>query len=800
MAIINGTSNDDTLNGGTGNDTITGGLGNDLAFMGGGNDVFVWNAGDGNDTVEGQGGLDTLRFVTTAAAELLDLSANGTRARLHRDVSGIVMDLDDVERIELAVGGNVDIVRIQDLAGTDVKQVAVDLAGIPGLPDNAVDNIFQFGKTSGDKFNVALVNGLVTVTGPSAKLTIDNADANDALNIQGNEGNDVIDASKLAAGVMNLVLDGGSGNDKITGSKGADALFGDDGNDVITGDDGDDTAYLGNGDDLFQWFAGDGSDQVDGSLGQDTVRFTDTNAGEQIWLYGFKGTAYVTHNAMPQVEADNVERIELRALGGADSVIVSELATTDVKQVVVDLAGTAGGKAADAAIDTVDLEGTTGNDLFDISWTGSAVRVSGLAAEVTVEHAGAKDVLYVNASAGDDIVNAAGLPAGKMSLYLSGWAGDDTIFGSAGNDRVSGGDGHDVAYLGAGNDEFVWSAGDDDDKVEGQLGFDTLTFNSSAVANNDVFYVMSNGERVTLLNSGGVLDLNEIERINLVAFGGTDTIDLQDLSGTDVKQVAIDLGNGGAGGDGAFDQIFAAGSAGNNTITVAMAGGAVTVTGLPEQVTISHADSTDMLVISAGDGNDVVKAATLPATAMVLAIDGDAGNDVITGNAADNQLNGSEGNDTLIGGGGSDTLNGGTDNDRVDGGIGDDILYGFSGDDVILGGLGDDLIVGGWGNDTITGGAGNDTFKYESVLDGHDVILAFDGDAVGGQDVLNLDALFDLLGVADGDRAGRVQITDNGGTVDVHVNADGSGGFELHVATLTTAHEITLGQDIILAV
>jgi Ca2+-binding RTX toxin-like protein len=120
---------------------------------------------------------------------------------------------------------------------------------------------------------------------------------------------------------------------------------------------------------------------------------------------------------------------------------------------------------------------------------------------------------------------------------------------------------------------------------------------------------------------------------------------------------------------------------------------------------------------------------------------------------------------------------------------------------VVLGGLGDDLIEGNYGNDTITGGGGNDTFRYEHTLDGHDVISDFDGDAVGGQDVLNLDALFDLLGVANGDRAGRVNLVDNGGTVDIRVNADGGGGngFELHVATLTTAHEITLGQDIILA-
>jgi Ca2+-binding RTX toxin-like protein len=805
MAIINGTNGDDTLKGGIGNDTITGGAGSDLALMGGGNDVFVWNHGDSSDTVEGQAGVDTLRFNATSMWEAIDIYASGPRARLHRDVGAVTMDLDDVERIELAVGGGEDVIRIQDLAGTDVKQVAVDLAGgfLPGLPDNALDHVVQFGKSGDDQIAVALINGLVTVTGPSAQLTIDNADATDTLDILGDQGNDVIDASKLSAGVMSLYLAGGAGNDKITGSKGADELYGGGGNDVIVGDDGNDDVDLGFGDDLFAWFAGDGHDQVDGGfMGVDTVRFTDSNAGEHISLYGSNGHTVIAHNAAPQVDAINVERVELRALGGADLVTVGDLAETNVKHVVVDLAGTAGGATADTAVDTVNVHGTASNDLFDVSWTGSAVLVAGLAADVTIGHAGAKDVLVVSGEGGDDILNAAGLPAGKMAVRLFGGFGNDTIFGSAGNDTVYGGDGNDVAYLGGGNDEFVWTTlGGGSDKIEGQAGLDTVSFSGGALVDNDIFYVMANADRARLLGVGGSLDLNDVERVQINTFGGSDLVDVQDLSGTDVKQVAVDLGTWGGGGDGVVDTIYARGSAGSNTITVAMSGGSISVSGLPTQLTIAHADAQDRLAIFAGDGNDVINAATLPANAVVLLVDGDGGNDIITGNAGNNELDGNVGNDTLRGGAGSDTLYGSFDNDTVDGGIGDDRLYGGEGDDVVLGGLGDDLIEGNYGNDTITGGGGNDTFRYEHTLDGHDVISDFDGDAVGGQDVLNLDALFDLLGVANGDRAGRVNLVDNGGTVDIRVNADGGGGngFELHVATLTTAHEITLGQDIILA-
>ena len=67
--------------------------------------------------------------------------------------------------------------------------------------------------------------------------------------------------------------------------------------------------------------------------------------------------------------------------------------------------------------------------------------------------------------------------------------------------------------------------------------------------------------------------------------------------------------------------------------------------------------------------------------------------------------------------------------------------------------------------------------------------------------MLNLDALFDKLGVAEADRAGRVSLTDGGTTVDVSIDADGNAanGFELKAVTLITADAVTLGQDVILS-
>ena len=95
--MINGGDGDDTITGSAGNDTVIGGRGNDVAFLGAGDDTFVWNPGDGSDTVEGQAGNDTLLFNGANVNENIDISANGSRATLFRDVANITMDLNSVE-------------------------------------------------------------------------------------------------------------------------------------------------------------------------------------------------------------------------------------------------------------------------------------------------------------------------------------------------------------------------------------------------------------------------------------------------------------------------------------------------------------------------------------------------------------------------------------------------------------------------------------------------------------------------------------------------------------------------------
>ncbi len=102
------------------------------------------------------------------------------------------------------------------------------------------------------------------------------------LVLNANGGDDIITAGNGLAGLIQLTLDGGAGNDTITGGDGNDTLIGGDGNDVIAGGRGNDVAQLGAGDDTFVWNPGDGSDTVEGQGGNDTLLFNGANVNENI--------------------------------------------------------------------------------------------------------------------------------------------------------------------------------------------------------------------------------------------------------------------------------------------------------------------------------------------------------------------------------------------------------------------------------------------------------------------------------------------------------------------------------------
>src|SRR4029079_18786468 len=283
---ILGSAGNDTLLGGDGNDFVDGNQGSDTAFLGAGNDTFEWDPGDGSDIVEGQDGTDTMLFNGANIAEKFDISANGRRIRMTRDIGTVTMDLDGIEHIQLNTLGGPDTVTVNDLSGTAVTQVSVDLSAQGGTGDGAADTVVTNGTANNDQISVATSGTSIMVKGLAAQVTVNGAESlNDSLVVNGGAGNDTIDASKLHAGQVNLTLNGGDGDDKIIGSAG---------NDVVNGGRGSDTALLGAGNDVFVWNPGDGSDTVDGQAGLDTLEFKNAGIAESINI-----SAHGSHLTLP---------------------------------------------------------------------------------------------------------------------------------------------------------------------------------------------------------------------------------------------------------------------------------------------------------------------------------------------------------------------------------------------------------------------------------------------------------------------------------------------------------------------
>ena len=362
-----------------------------------------------------------------------------------------------------------------------------------------------FGDANGNAITISrnaagtiLVNGgAVPVIGGTPTV------ANTSLiQVFGQDGNDIITLNEANGALPAANLFGGAGNDTLTGGSGNDMLFGQSGNDTLLGKGGNDLLFGGAGNDVLTGGAGD--DQVFGEAGNDRM----------IWNPG-EGT-------------DLFE--------GGDG------------------------------IDTAEVNGGNGSEVFTLTANGTRVRFDRVAPAPFSLDIGTTESIVVNMNGGDDTFTAGNGLASLIALTVDGGAGNDTItggdgadvlFGGDGNDLVTGGRGNDTAQLGAGDDTFVWNPGDGSDIVEGQAGIDTLAFNGANIA--ETIDISANGGRVRFTRDVAAItmDLNGVEKIAFSALGGADTIKVNDLSGTGVTAVNVNLAATGGVGDAAADTVIA---------------------------------------------------------------------------------------------------------------------------------------------------------------------------------------------------------------------------------------------------
>jgi hypothetical protein len=119
------------------------------------------------------------------------------------------MDVDDVERVDLQTLGGTDMATINSLAGTDVTQVNVNLAGTIGgnTGDSLADAVIVNGTPAPDSINVSAQSGTVVVSGLFATVNITSAEAaNDTLTVNGLGGADTLTQGAGVAALIQLTL------------------------------------------------------------------------------------------------------------------------------------------------------------------------------------------------------------------------------------------------------------------------------------------------------------------------------------------------------------------------------------------------------------------------------------------------------------------------------------------------------------------------------------------------------------------------------------------------------------------
>ncbi|GMU83392.1 MAG: hypothetical protein AMXMBFR47_32620 [Planctomycetota bacterium] len=535
--VVLGSNGADVLLGGDGNDLVDGQQGNDTAFLGAGDDVFQWDPGDGSDSIEGQDGDDAIAFNGSAAAEILDFSANGQRLRFTRNIGTIVMDAAGVEQFDLQALGGADIVTVNDLTGTGVVQASISLAGTLGgsTGDTLADSVIVNGTSAPDSIGVAGgITGTV-VTGLSTFVSISTAEATlDRLTVNGLGGGDTIHATGLPGGVIGLTLSGGAGDDELVGSGGGDLLSGDDDDDMLIGGDGDDTLQGGLGNDRLVWNPGDDTDLVEGGDGVDTVEVNGGSGAEDFTVTA-NGTRVRFDRIIPTpffLDIGTCENLVLNANGGNDTLACTGNLAALI-QITADggagddrLLGSNGADVLIGGDDNDFVDGNQGNDTIFLGagddtfqWDpgdGSdsvegqngqdAIVFNGSSAAETYDFSASGQRLRFTRNIGSVILDADGIE--RFDLNALGGADLATVNSLAGTAVAQ--INIDLAIFGGGGD-----ASADSITVNGTDAADTIGINANAGA----VEVSGLAAFVRITRSESTLD-----RLTVNGLGGTDTI------------------------------------------------------------------------------------------------------------------------------------------------------------------------------------------------------------------------------------------------------------------------------------
>ena len=663
----------------------------------------------GNDTVDGGGGWDVLRYDRGGVGPVnVDLAAGTAMGTW--DGFAFTDTIFNIEEVRGSRDGN------DTLIGSDADE---RLEGRGG--DDSIDGAGGNDTLRGDDGNDTLIGG----------------DGRD--NMAGGEGNDLLDASQGDASTQGFgdFIRPGLGNDTILGhvghwntGEGADLSYADldVGVTINSGTNGTGTVTGAGLNDSFNYIH-----YFNGSQGADVIN----GASEDRWegFQGFAGNDTINGGTGG---GDNQINYDSEHFDGGSSGIIANLNTG----IVTDTFGD-----TDTLININRLRGSVFDDSITAfgSTEGRHIRgedgadtITGGAGEDTIRGNEGNDVL--NGSGGIDWLSHFDSDAGVTANLQTGTVADDgygssdtvsnfeNLYGSQHNDNLTGNTGANEMGGDAGNDTMNGAGGNDsmfggdgDDRMDGGFGFDTL----EGGAGRDVLLGGGNADRLYGDEGNDTLD-GGVGTDHLFGGDGNDRL----IAGADADRV-----DGGAG-----DDLIRAGT---------NFGGSVDgVDGGAGNDTIFGEGGFDLLI--GGDGDDSIdggaQADNLFGNAGNDTLDGGAGFDRLFGGTDDDLLMDFDGVGGLFGGFGNDTLLNGDDGNTFFAGSGNDLIEAGGGDDIVNGNAGFDTIDGGTGNDILRGQFNADIFLF---ADGHGQDTVTDFDASNAFEKLDFSEVSAITGLAD---------------------------------------------------